>query len=157
MVDRPLLPSSISSPKLQPVHSHFASRCSTTIIITSSPSPTLDLLIAVMSTSPASSFSSASTALLSQLALGLSSLVIGYYLGVGRSLFSTRAKYNNNTASDDEDDEDSDEDADSVDLTDEQTEKMNALKAGLLEECKLVLLVRQDLKMDKGKIAAQCR
>lgn len=33
---------------------------------------------------------------------------------------------------------------------------MNALKAGLFDECKLVLLVRTDLKMDKGKIAAQC-
>ncbi|KDN38033.1 peptidyl-tRNA hydrolase II [Tilletiaria anomala UBC 951] len=33
---------------------------------------------------------------------------------------------------------------------------MNRLRAGILEECKLVLVVRTDLKMDKGKIAAQC-
>lgn len=33
---------------------------------------------------------------------------------------------------------------------------MQALKAALFEECKLVLLVRTDLKMDKGKMAAQC-
>ncbi|PWN29481.1 peptidyl-tRNA hydrolase II [Jaminaea rosea] len=101
--------------------------------------------------SPASS-----SALYSHLALSLSTLVIGYYLGVGRSLFSTKAKY------EDEADDDSDLESEdgSVDLTDEQKAngdaKMNVLKAGLLEECKLVLLVRQDLKMDKGKIAAQC-
>lgn len=72
-------------------------------------------------------------------------------------MFSTKAKY------EDEADNDSDLESEdgSVDLTDEHKKegdaKMNVLKAGLLEECKLVLLVRQDLKMDKGKIAAQCR
>ena len=33
---------------------------------------------------------------------------------------------------------------------------MQSLKAGRVEECKLVLLVRMDLKMAKGKMAAQC-
>ncbi|CAO1623614.1 unnamed protein product [Sympodiomycopsis kandeliae] len=53
--------------------------------------------------------------------------------------------------------EDSDSDSESeCDLTDETREKMRGLKAGMFEECKLVLLVRTDLKMDKGKMAAQC-
>lgn len=84
--------------------------------------------------------------------------MIGYYLGVGRSLLGYNASSRRRLASEDED-EDEDEDGDGdedTDLTDEALVKMNALRAGLLEECKLVLVVRTDLKMDKGKIAAQC-
>ena len=42
------------------------------------------------------------------------------------------------------------------DEDDEDDAEMNKLRAGILDECKLVLVVRSDLKMDKGKIAAQC-
>ncbi|KAK0533646.1 hypothetical protein OC834_001932 [Tilletia horrida] len=89
-------------------------------------------------------------------AVAVSSFIIGYYAGVGRSLFA----YNETTrrrlaaASDDEDEEgegDTDEDEAFSD------DKMVRSKAGmLLEECKMMLVVRTDLKMDKGKIAAQC-
>lgn len=34
--------------------------------------------------------------------------------------------------------------------------KIGMLKAGAMEECKLVLVVNQELGMQKGKIAAQC-
>jgi peptidyl-tRNA hydrolase, PTH2 family len=34
--------------------------------------------------------------------------------------------------------------------------KMGTIKAGMTEECKLVLVVNQELGMGKGKIAAQC-
>jgi PTH2 family peptidyl-tRNA hydrolase len=91
----------------------------------------------------------------SYIALSLSSLVIGYYLGVGKSLFSysNRAREENgDESSDDGESYDSEED---TNLTDHKAD-MNAIKAGLLEDCKLVLIVRTDLKMDKGKIAAQC-
>jgi PTH2 family peptidyl-tRNA hydrolase len=33
---------------------------------------------------------------------------------------------------------------------------LGAIKAGMMEECKLVLVVNDSLKMTKGKIAAQC-
>lgn len=58
-----------------------------------------------------------------------------------------------NQNGDDSDNEDSDSECD---LTDEARDKMRFLSAGMFEECKLVLLVRTDLKMDKGKMAAQC-
>lgn len=93
--------------------------------------------------------------LASHIALGAAGLVVGYYIGLGRSLFSYRSKANRRAGEEDESDIDSDsDDGEDLDLTDEK--KMNVLKAGLMEECKLVLLVRTDLKMDKGKIAAQC-
>lgn len=111
--------------------------------------------------SAVSSTSTSASALISHAALGLSTLVIGYWLGVGRALFGYDSKAKGRTAGDDEDDEDDEEtsddsEADSVELTHEDREKMNALRAGFMEECKLVLLVRTDLKMDKGKMAAQC-
>jgi PTH2 family peptidyl-tRNA hydrolase len=34
--------------------------------------------------------------------------------------------------------------------------ELSALKAGMMEDCKMVLCVRTDLGMNKGKIAAQC-
>ena len=60
-------------------------------------------------------------------------------------------RYSNSSPGDDS----SDEDYSDTDLTDKKVD-MNAIKAALMEECKLVLVVRTDLKMDKGKIAAQC-
>lgn len=108
--------------------------------------------------SAVNSTSTSASALISHAALGLSTLVIGYWLGVGRALFGYDSKAQGRTAGDDEDDEETSDDseADSVELTHEDREKMNALRAGFMEECKLVLLVRTDLKMDKGKMAAQC-
>ncbi|KAG9023556.1 hypothetical protein FRB95_012912 [Tulasnella sp. JGI-2019a] len=45
---------------------------------------------------------------------------------------------------------DSDDDEEGADVD------LKAVSAGLFEECKLVLVVRSDLGMTKGKIAAQC-
>lgn len=64
-------------------------------------------------------------------------------------------RYHESSSSADSGDSDT-ESVDSIDLTDSARSRMQSLKAGLLEECKLVLLVRTDLKMAKGKIAAQC-
>lgn len=98
-----------------------------------------------------------SSSFLSQFALSLSSLVIGYYLGTGRSLFSYRSKAKKATDDDDNQQHHSsfESEDDSIEFKNKKA-AMNVFKAGLLEECKLVLLVRTDLKMDKGKIAAQC-
>ncbi|KAF8328656.1 peptidyl-tRNA hydrolase [Cantharellus anzutake] len=38
----------------------------------------------------------------------------------------------------------------------EPLEGLSSVKAGIFEECKLVLVVRTDLGMTRGKIAAQC-
>lgn len=82
-----------------------------------------------------------SSAAASLVAVAISSLVIGYYLGTGRALLH----YHKDAKKALESDEDDEDDA-----------EMNKLRAGILDECKLVLVVRSDLKMDKGKIAAQC-
>lgn len=86
--------------------------------------------------------------LLSHIAVGLSTLLFGYWFARRRTLGQLDLL----------DDLSSSEGSDegSVDLTDGDKDKMGALRAGLMEECKLVLLVRTDLKMDKGKMAAQC-
>ncbi|MCO5579375.1 hypothetical protein L7F22_033230 [Adiantum nelumboides] len=88
--------------------------------------------------------------------LCVSSLVIGYYLGVGRNLLGYNAHARTRLAAAEGEDSESEDGDTDTDLTDEALARMNALRAGLLEECKLVLVVRTDLKMDKGKIAAQC-
>lgn len=76
-------------------------------------------------------------------------------MGTGHSLFrysnSSNSKGGYEEGSSDDDDISSD-----PDTKDHPVPDMNAIKAALLEECKLVLVVRTDLKMDKGKIAAQC-
>jgi PTH2 family peptidyl-tRNA hydrolase len=123
-----------------------------------------------MSLSSGSPSSLLSPTVLSHTALAISTLVIGYWLGVGRSLFaynsSLKKRYDQLGA-----DSDSDLDLDLRDSDSEEEEagegegdkgeKMNALRRGLGklsggEECKMVLCVRMDLKMDKGKMAAQC-
>mgnify|MGYP000403838077 CR=1 FL=1 len=79
-------------------------------------------------------------------------MIIGYYLGTGHSLLSYSKRSN-----DVSDEEESDFEDDDTDLRDpEDKMAMSRLRAGLMEECKMVLVVRTDLKMDKGKIAAQC-
>ncbi|KAL9940317.1 hypothetical protein V8E36_001022 [Tilletia maclaganii] len=88
-------------------------------------------------------------------AAAVSSFVIGYYAGVGRSLFAYNQSSRRRLA------RDTDEDDDGSDFDDEDEQgaegnDMRARAAHVLEECKMMLLVRTDLKMDKGKIAAQC-
>ncbi|KAJ7225737.1 PTH2-domain-containing protein [Mycena pura] len=73
------------------------------------------------------------------LILSITSLAVGYY--VGRATSGQPEK-------DDEYEADDADDADDKDLA--------AIKAGLLEPCKLVFVVRTDLKMTPGKIFAQC-
>ncbi|EFR03937.1 peptidyl-tRNA hydrolase 2 [Nannizzia gypsea CBS 118893] len=81
--------------------------------------------------------------------------VIGYYLGQGASIgiFSStpghahKGKSIANEDEDEDEEEDEDEDEDAGEL---------ATFEGNTDEVKLVLVVRTDLGMGKGKIAAQC-
>ncbi|QIW97204.1 hypothetical protein AMS68_002722 [Peltaster fructicola] len=81
--------------------------------------------------------------------------VTGYFIGQGASLgFFGRARTRPDHAAEDssdlEEEEEDDEDEDVQDLGELKT------FTGSNEECKLVLVVRTDLGMGKGKIAAQC-
>lgn len=60
---------------------------------------------------------------------------------------STRASRQADTSEDDSEDDDSDEEDDDTDEDDEDDED---------EEYKMVMCVRTDLKMQRGKVAAQC-
>ncbi|KAJ7275261.1 PTH2-domain-containing protein [Mycena haematopus] len=73
------------------------------------------------------------------LVLSLTSIGIGYYVG-RRSTPSTQE-----TSDQFEEDDDEPTDGD-----------LGSIKPGLLEPCKMVLIVRTDLKMTPGKISAQC-
>ncbi|KAF8213293.1 peptidyl-tRNA hydrolase PTH2-domain-containing protein [Mycena galopus ATCC 62051] len=73
------------------------------------------------------------------LVLSVTSVAIGYYVG--------RRSIQVNIPADDQFEEDDDEPTDG---------DLGSIKAGLLEPCKLVLIVRTDLKMTPGKISAQC-
>ncbi|KAK0544069.1 hypothetical protein OC845_005799 [Tilletia horrida] len=84
-------------------------------------------------------------------AAAISSFVIGYYAGVGRSLFAYNADSRRRLVADTDDDEEEDDDA----LLDDNMGR-SRVAAAFMEECKMVFVVRTDLKMDKGKIAAQC-
>ncbi|KAJ6574883.1 PTH2-domain-containing protein [Mycena capillaripes] len=77
------------------------------------------------------------------LVLSVTSIAVGYY--VGKRSTTTGAL---NSPSNDQLEEDVDESNDG---------DLGSIKAGLLEPCKLVLIVRTDLKMTPGKISAQCR
>ncbi|OKL60261.1 hypothetical protein UA08_04790 [Talaromyces atroroseus] len=81
--------------------------------------------------------------------------VIGYFAGQGASLglfssSSARSKQSTRKAQDEE--------SDSEDSEDEEAEDVGELATfdGNHDEVKLVLVVRTDLGMGKGKIAAQC-
>ncbi|KAK4634725.1 putative peptidyl-tRNA hydrolase 2 [Fulvia fulva] len=90
--------------------------------------------------------------------------ITGYYLGqarsiglFGSSLQTSRPSNRNATASEVEHDDDSDiSDVDAA--SDSDAQDLGELKnfPGSTEECKLILVVRSDLGMTKGKIAAQC-
>ncbi|KDE05788.1 PTH2 family peptidyl-tRNA hydrolase [Microbotryum lychnidis-dioicae p1A1 Lamole] len=104
-----------------------------------------------MSTSP---LGSSSTSFWSTCAaVALASGAIGYVIGLGASLpLSRGGKPSYPTAKHEEtEDEEVDDSGDEVNLTDLAT-----VKAKGDEPCKLVLVVRTDLQMTKGKIAAQC-
>ncbi|KAG0150981.1 hypothetical protein CROQUDRAFT_37414 [Cronartium quercuum f. sp. fusiforme G11] len=89
-------------------------------------------------------FSIVSENLFNYLAVMGSSFLIGYWVGMGRSLGYTRSGSTSLPSSDEDENG-----------FHSETEGMTA-KAGPMEECKLVLVVRTDLGMTKGKIAAQC-
>ncbi|KAJ7431802.1 peptidyl-tRNA hydrolase PTH2-domain-containing protein [Mycena galericulata] len=84
-----------------------------------------------------SSFASHGLALVS---LSIASLTIGYYLG-------RQSTAQIDIPADDQFQEHDDEYNDG---------DLGAVTAGLLEPCKLVLIVRTDLKLTPGKISAQC-
>ncbi|KAI5124456.1 hypothetical protein M0805_008340 [Coniferiporia weirii] len=86
------------------------------------------------------------------------SLTVGYWAGVGWTLPIVRSgvlDVEQNPADDptQESEGESGSDSDSSDAP--SGGELAAVKAGILEECKLVLVVRTDLGMTPGKIAAQ--
>lgn len=87
------------------------------------------------------------------IAVSIASLTVGYFIGMGRSLVS----YNSNSrrilssTTDDESDLDTDEEMSAI--ADNYSTSGKGLES---EECKMILAVRMDIKMEKGKIAAQC-
>lgn len=87
------------------------------------------------------------------IAVSIASLTIGYFAGMGRSLVSYNANSRRivSTFSDDESDLDSDEELAAI--SDNYKSSGTGMEA---EECKMILAVRMDIKMEKGKIAAQC-
>ncbi|GEM09209.1 mitochondrial peptidyl-tRNA hydrolase [Rhodotorula toruloides] len=82
-------------------------------------------------------------------AVGLASGLVGYYIGLGSTLGYTRR----GTSSAKEDEGESDYETESEE---DAADELRAVKAQGDEPCKLVLVVRSDLNMTKGKIAAQC-
>ncbi|KAI0085616.1 peptidyl-tRNA hydrolase PTH2-domain-containing protein [Irpex rosettiformis] len=107
--------------------------------------------------------SSSTSTLLTSAALVASSLAIGYAVGYSsRSAPTTQPK---------ETVKDAEESASTTSISKQQSVEeeysdseeeeaadgdLSAVKPGFLEPCKLVLVVRTDLKMTSGKIAAQC-
>ncbi|KIK71285.1 hypothetical protein GYMLUDRAFT_33428 [Collybiopsis luxurians FD-317 M1] len=88
--------------------------------------------------------------------LGTVSAAIGYYLGSRKTLhFSPPAQslLKHVPELEDSEDEDEDEDDDDDGIADGD---LAAINPGMLEPCKMVLVVRTDLKMTPGKISAQC-
>ncbi|KAJ6509311.1 peptidyl-tRNA hydrolase PTH2-domain-containing protein [Mycena vitilis] len=75
------------------------------------------------------------------LLLSATSIAIGYYVGRRSTSPSIKPPANDQFVEDDDEPGDGD---------------LSLIKAGLLEPCKLVLIVRTDLKMTPGKISAQC-
>jgi len=74
------------------------------------------------------------------IALIVTSAFIGYWIGVGSTLPISRTPRVIEAEDSDEND----------------GEDLSKVSANFLEECKMVLVVRTDLGMTKGKIAAQC-
>ncbi|KAK7463834.1 hypothetical protein VKT23_005770 [Stygiomarasmius scandens] len=75
--------------------------------------------------------------------IGSASAVLGFYLG--RQIIKDIDNHDDLT------EDDFDEDAEAIPDGD-----LSAITAGFMEPCKMVLIVRTDLKMSPGKISAQC-
>ncbi|KAH7340995.1 PTH2-domain-containing protein [Rhizoctonia solani] len=86
-------------------------------------------------------------------AVALVSATIGYWTGVGSSLGYTNVTPKQSPAPSVKGEGSAKEDSDDEEQDDTN---LGEVKAGMMEECKLVLVVRTDLGMTKGKIAAQC-
>ncbi|KAJ7597629.1 PTH2-domain-containing protein [Mycena floridula] len=92
-------------------------------------------------------------------AIAATSLSIGFLVGTARNQPQTRSSIStkttqNSDASRDEDRENADDASDSE--SESETGDISSLRVDLTDECKLVLVVRGDLGMSAGKIAAQC-
>jgi len=103
--------------------------------------------------------SSSTSAVSTYAALAIISLTLGYWAGVGSSLNVTRrssdaapAEQPLKKSKTKPDGGDAESDSSDQDIG----ENLSAVKAGVIEDCKLVLVVRTDLGMTSGKIAAQC-
>ncbi|GAA5870975.1 hypothetical protein JCM16303_001648 [Sporobolomyces ruberrimus] len=83
-------------------------------------------------------------------AVGVASGLIGYFVGVGSTLPITRSIEKGKQKAEAEE---SDYETESESGDDDE---LKTVKAEGDEPCKLVLVVRTDLNMNKGKIAAQC-
>ncbi|TDL28842.1 PTH2-domain-containing protein [Rickenella mellea] len=97
---------------------------------------------------------STSSQVATYIALIAASTTIGYWVGVGSTLRVTRSsdplEHDKQTESEGSGGEDQSESSE-----DQPREQLSSVNAGMLEECKLALIVRSDLKMSTGKIAAQ--
>ncbi|KAG5719302.1 hypothetical protein E4T56_gene13278 [Termitomyces sp. T112] len=82
--------------------------------------------------------------------VSLVSFSLGFYVGARGSLLKGADFTAATSKNEDTNDEDEDEVEQIVDGD------LSAVKAGTFEPCKLVLVVRTDLKLTPGKIAAQC-
>ncbi|SPC67151.1 related to PTH2 - aminoacyl-tRNA hydrolase [Ustilago sp. UG-2017b] len=98
--------------------------------------------------------SSSSSALLPKLvAVSIASLTVGYFVGMGRSLLYYNANSRRILSNDSDDESDLDSDEELAATSDNYKTSGSGLEA---EECKMILAVRMDIKMEKGKIASQC-
>ncbi|KDQ12801.1 hypothetical protein BOTBODRAFT_34254 [Botryobasidium botryosum FD-172 SS1] len=97
------------------------------------------------------------TQMATYIAVAILSLTVGYWVGVGSSLGFSRGPPEIRRKEKDSDGEEDDEDVGGSDEEDASGDgDLASVSAGMIEECKLVLVVRTDLGMTKGKIAAQC-
>ncbi|EJD04320.1 PTH2-domain-containing protein [Fomitiporia mediterranea MF3/22] len=92
-------------------------------------------------------------------ALATVSLTIGYWVGTRwamRTLSSDETPKNVGDITKPTGDSEPGADSDSSSSEEPTGEDLASVKAGLFEDCKLALVVRVDLGMSSGKIAAQC-
>ncbi len=89
-------------------------------------------------------------------AVSICSLTIGYFAGMGRSLLSYNANSRRVLEDDDDDESDLDSDEELAAISDNFKTSASTAAGLETEECKMILAVRMDIKMEKGKIAAQC-
>uniref|UniRef100_V5EYH9 peptidyl-tRNA hydrolase n=2 Tax=Kalmanozyma brasiliensis (strain GHG001) TaxID=1365824 RepID=V5EYH9_KALBG len=87
------------------------------------------------------------------IAVSIASLTVGYFVGMGRSLVSYNSNSRRILSASDDDDSDLDTDDEMAAIADNYSSSGKGLEG---EECKMILAVRMDIKMEKGKIAAQC-